>query len=268
MDGNPPVHIIVVNVSLVANVKILRSVLMNNYLNGTYIPHDRRVYVLEEVDCSAWKDIVRSRIQNHGEPSQHDQQNEATGTLLSRRKNSNNNNNKKRGKHESHDDTDDEDESRSRTISSSDFPLTLGQILETLDGMIKRNGHVIFMTTNHIQEIDDALLRPGRIDYVLELGRLSKSDIREMYSQWFDGDEIPESVYRDMSDATFTQADVGCIFTHNREIVHRLLTKTAVSDEGKKTEKKYSVGPPSLCTAFVGLRSHSVAVGDPENDTD
>lgn len=259
MEGNPPVHIIVVNVSLVTNVNILRSVLMDDYLNGTYIPHDRRVYVLEEIDCSAWKEVIRSRVDKENgsasppQPSQHryDEKRDSGG-----------------GKNRK-DDDDSEDTKEDRnagkrkhTVCSSDFPLTLGQILETLDGMIKRNGHVIFLTTNHVQEIDDALLRPGRIDYVLDLGRLSKSDVRDMYVQWFDGDTMPVSVFRDMSDATFTQADVGCIFTHHREAVHRMLTTTEVSEEGKKTEKKRPTGPPSFCTSLVGVRSHPVEVYD------
>lgn len=264
--GGVPVHMFIINVSLITNVRILRSILTNDYVNNVYVPHDRRVYVLEEVDCSAWKDIISSRrkcvstslFDKYEDETKSSHGENGTGKKKKKKKTYT----KRTGLDE--DEDDDEDNSdrmkKGTILSSSDFPLTLGQILETLDGMIKRDGHVIFMTTNYISEIDEALLRPGRFDFIFELGPLPKSCIAEMYSQWFDGDKMPRSVYMNTLSSVFTQADVGYIFTHDRETIHRMLSSN--HKDGSTRQNIRKIEPPSLCTSYVGLRSHPLHHSD------
>ncbi len=47
--------------------------------------------------------------------------------------------------------------------------VTLGSLLTTLDGVVPLNKALVILTTNHVDQIDDALLRPGRIDLKIEL---------------------------------------------------------------------------------------------------
>lgn len=42
--------------------------------------------------------------------------------------------------------------------------VTLSGLLNVLDGVSSQEGRVLFMTTNHIEHLDEALIRPGRID--------------------------------------------------------------------------------------------------------
>ncbi|KAJ3019045.1 UNVERIFIED_CONTAM: hypothetical protein HDU68_010840 [Siphonaria sp. JEL0065] len=42
--------------------------------------------------------------------------------------------------------------------------VTLSGLLNALDGLIAQEGRIVFMTTNNIQDLPDALLRPGRVD--------------------------------------------------------------------------------------------------------
>jgi ATP-dependent 26S proteasome regulatory subunit len=58
--------------------------------------------------------------------------------------------------------------------------LTLEYILNTLDGIVELNDAIIFFTTNDIDSIDPALIRPGRIDYILKMGKTSNKMIREL----------------------------------------------------------------------------------------
>lgn len=46
---------------------------------------------------------------------------------------------------------------------------TLAGLLNALDGVGTPHGLITFITTNHIEKLDSALVRPGRIDYRLEL---------------------------------------------------------------------------------------------------
>ena len=49
---------------------------------------------------------------------------------------------------------------------------TLSGLLNTLDGVASQEGRILIMTTNHAEKLDDALIRPGRVDKKLEF-RLS-----------------------------------------------------------------------------------------------
>ncbi|KJZ69322.1 hypothetical protein HIM_11280 [Hirsutella minnesotensis 3608] len=42
--------------------------------------------------------------------------------------------------------------------------VTMSGLLNTLDGVASQEGRVLIMTTNHIEKLDEALIRPGRVD--------------------------------------------------------------------------------------------------------
>ena len=48
------------------------------------------------------------------------------------------------------------------------------------------------MTTNHIDALDPAMLRPGRIDYRIYLGKASHAQKLELYLRFFP--DVPEAV--------------------------------------------------------------------------
>jgi mitochondrial chaperone BCS1 len=48
--------------------------------------------------------------------------------------------------------------------------VTFSGLLNVLDGVAASEERLIFMTTNHIERLDPALIRPGRVDYVQLVG--------------------------------------------------------------------------------------------------
>lgn len=48
----------------------------------------------------------------------------------------------------------------------------LAGYLQVLDGLIRLDGQIVILTTNHIDKIDPAAIRPERIDYAIEVGPL------------------------------------------------------------------------------------------------
>lgn len=58
--------------------------------------------------------------------------------------------------------------------------LTLGYLLQTLDGIQSCNGRVIIATTNYPERIDSALLRPGRFGLSIHLKNCSKQILTEI----------------------------------------------------------------------------------------
>lgn len=63
--------------------------------------------------------------------------------------------------------------------------VTLSGLLNALDGFQAPEDVLFVMTTNKIEELDDALLRPGRIDYRLYLGHASLEQKIELYRRFF-----------------------------------------------------------------------------------
>lgn len=57
--------------------------------------------------------------------------------------------------------------------------LTLAGLLNALDGVIPLHDVIVFMTTNHPENLDAALTRKARVDYTYELGPMKNDEIHE-----------------------------------------------------------------------------------------
>ena len=63
--------------------------------------------------------------------------------------------------------------------------VTLSGLLNVLDGFHAPENVLFVMTTNKIETLDQALLRPGRIDYRLFLGKAAEEQKIELYRRFF-----------------------------------------------------------------------------------
>jgi len=63
--------------------------------------------------------------------------------------------------------------------------LELGDILEVLDGYCYLKDCIIIMTTNHIDKLDSALIRSGRVDHKFEFTNASNEQITEIIRFFF-----------------------------------------------------------------------------------
>ena len=63
--------------------------------------------------------------------------------------------------------------------------VTLSGLLNVLDGFRAPENVFFVMTSNKIEELDPALLRPGRIDFRLYLGRATDRQKVELYLRFF-----------------------------------------------------------------------------------
>lgn len=66
--------------------------------------------------------------------------------------------------------------------------VTFSGLLNAVDGVLGQEGHLLFMTTNHLERLDPALIRPGRIDYTLAAKVLDKDCARRMFLRFFPGE--------------------------------------------------------------------------------
>ena len=59
------------------------------------------------------------------------------------------------------------------------YKQCFGAMINALDGVLSAEGRIIVMTTNHIEEFSDTILRPGRIDLKLYIGYVTPEVMRK-----------------------------------------------------------------------------------------
>lgn len=63
--------------------------------------------------------------------------------------------------------------------------LTLSGLLNALDGLVAQTGRVIIATTNYIERLDPALLRPGRVDFKVRFRYATKSQMVRGFTTFY-----------------------------------------------------------------------------------
>ncbi|XP_071072227.1 mitochondrial chaperone BCS1 isoform X4 [Dasypus novemcinctus] len=65
--------------------------------------------------------------------------------------------------------------------------LTFSGLLNALDGVASTEARIVFMTTNHIDRLDPALVRPGRVDLKEYVGYCSRWQLTQMFQRFYPG---------------------------------------------------------------------------------
>tara|TARA_B110000211_G_C14085557_1_gene556511 strand:+ start:1368 stop:3020 length:1653 start_codon:yes stop_codon:yes gene_type:complete len=91
--------------------------------------------------------------------------------------------------------------------------ISLSFLLNLMEGLLEMDGRIIIMTTNHIDKIDPALIRPGRIDMKIRFHKLKGRDINAMIKFY-----IPDWIdIHFKSDYELSQAEIMNIIVVQRE---------------------------------------------------
>jgi len=70
-----------------------------------------------------------------------------------------------------------------KTADESKNMITFSGLLNGLDGFGKKEPLIIFMTTNHKDQLDDAIKRPGRVDKIIHFDYMKDKQIRDMFKR-------------------------------------------------------------------------------------
>eukprot|EP00026_Physarum_polycephalum_P008850 Phypoly_transcript_08953.p1 GENE.Phypoly_transcript_08953~~Phypoly_transcript_08953.p1 ORF type:complete len:450 (-),score=41.96 Phypoly_transcript_08953:30-1379(-) len=68
--------------------------------------------------------------------------------------------------------------------------LTFSGLLNALDGISAQGGRILMMTTNHIELLDKALIRDGRVDRRIQFHDATQQQARTLFARFF---SLPES---------------------------------------------------------------------------
>lgn len=209
-------HIIIIPTQNVVTIEDLKTLFYDDCIRGCYVPSDKRLYVFEEIDCGAWSDMVMDRNLKITLQSQKKKEEQMFMKALANNIDIPSEVNNENGANVK------------MKINEKKSHITLGEFLELLDGIVETDGRMIIFTTNHVENLDPAILRPGRVDHILEIKRLTRKDVRCMYRYWF-GSDLPSAVVETMlPDRTFAQAEMGKIFlTRDIPYIHAVLCGNA-----------------------------------------
>jgi hypothetical protein len=86
---------------------------------------------------------------------------------------------------------------------SSFLKNEIAHILEILDGYNYLYDTIVIMYTNHIDKIDPAVIRPGRIDHKIMLGYADLYQVKKLYKLYYDY-EISEDIAKKIVDRNVT----------------------------------------------------------------
>ncbi|CAD6503469.1 BgTH12-03133 [Blumeria graminis f. sp. triticale] len=102
--------------------------------------------------------------------------------------------------------------------------VTFSGLLNALDGITAGEERITFLTTNHIDRLDQALIRPGRVDMTVRIGEASRYQASEMWTRFY-GDVDRDSTERER----FLQKleDLKLISDAKNEIKPEFQTSTA-----------------------------------------
>lgn len=111
-------------------------------------------------------------------------------------------------------------------------PISLDDILNMFDGIREASGRILVISSNHYNKLDDALIRPGRIDLTMKMTNASRETIQYMY-QHFYKKPMNEKDAAKIKDEFYSPAEIINIYILHKEssgaFTKRLLQNKKVS---------------------------------------
>lgn len=170
-------HIINVQLSEIKTKSQLRHLFFNDEIHvydgmkteRYTIPVHERLYVIEDID--AMGDVILERKWKKPEPKKEE---------------------KKSGGGDPWVDRGEEEEFKE--------PIDLSFLLNILDGTLESSGRILVISSNFPERIDKALIRPGRIDMIVEFRKCNREILQQMVNSFcdkiFDDWTTPDLEYR------------------------------------------------------------------------
>ncbi|KAJ3276920.1 hypothetical protein HK104_003582 [Borealophlyctis nickersoniae] len=147
--------------------------------------------------------------------------------------------------------------------------VTFSGLLNAIDGVAAQEGRILCMTTNHIEKLDPALIRPGRIDLQIYFDNATKAQVRQLFVQFFPHTSPPP--VQSSSSSSSTSASSSPSFTDDE--LEELATRFAEAIP----ERKFSMakvqgflmkfkGEPAEAVRRVGELVEGVETSDGESE--
>jgi chaperone BCS1 len=74
--------------------------------------------------------------------------------------------------------------------------VTFSGLLNAIDGVASKEGRLLIMTTNHRDHLDEALIRPGRVDLQVKFDFADKTIIHDLFKTLYTVDAVDKEVLK------------------------------------------------------------------------
>lgn len=141
---------------------------------------------------------------------------------------------------------------QSRNTNMNMTHVSFSALLNILDGVSRKKSLITIITSNHVQKLDPALIRPGRIDVIIEFKKISNEQIKglfKLYNRIFSENSINKfSKLSDKQDLTAATIS-AFLFKHRDDILddnniielfNKYLKSREVSNDNKYHNLMYS----------------------------
>ena len=156
----------------------------NNEPNS--INFDNKIIVFEDIDCMT--DIVKSRSNKKTNITSNDQllrQLVQTVNKQSKRANANQVLDTENNNQDDLSQIEIDTEYCLLDTTPKHDKITLSFLLNIIDGLRETPGRILIITSNNYEELDKALIRPGRIDHTLKMGNASLVTLSKMFLHYY-----------------------------------------------------------------------------------
>ncbi|KAK0629188.1 BCS1 N terminal-domain-containing protein [Bombardia bombarda] len=119
--------------------------------------------------------------------------------------------------------------------------LSLSGLLNILDGVASQEGRVLIMTTNHLEKLDKALIRPGRVDMIVKFDRADAGMTAAIFRAIFaplEGDDTPVTAEAAAAAAAAAAVVRSKMSSEMRKAAAEAEAKKAAEDEAEAARKK------------------------------
>lgn len=137
--------------------------------------------------------------------------------------------------------------------------VSFSGLLNAIDGVDTPDGRILFMTTNKVNDLDSALLRPGRVDYKVEIKNASRNQAEALYRRFFEGSHRALEFGAKIEDYKYSMADL-----QEHLLTHRNSENLAISQPIKQHLDERIYIP--LDSEGLGLSESDFLVESPEDE--
>ena len=110
--------------------------------------------------------------------------------------------------------------------------ITLDDILNLWDGLEENSGRILVISSNHYNDLDPALTRPGRIDITIEMNNASHDIINEMYNHLYETTTIDTEMLKKVTPMFYSPAEIINIYLMYKnepdKFMQRLILNTKI----------------------------------------
>lgn len=137
-----------------------------------------------------------------------------------------------------------------RSPYDRDRGISLSGLLNAIDGVASHEGRVLIMTTNKPEKLDEALLRPGRVDIQIAFLNATQEQVRELFERMYEADVVDPATAVTFTKVggKLTASTTAAGTTASPSVVHSPPVGTT---NGKDEEKQHA---PAIDPKIVNLK--------------